>query len=247
MVTAMRVAGKDRGWIEFFSLLDTHFPPEKNWFLWDTIQNTEMSQAKVCGQIKIANVALSPSWAEATSTLMHPMVYTIAQPGSGINRNAFVQTFLFLLWRSGWSSSAQKANLSEKYCTHELFIVHWAGNGGNQDHNVLMSTPPAPVRPIQRQGCHPHAMGNASVAWFGPAPPIGHQGAWWQRWWQSDIDKETSTMTEMTATTAMAEMAMAMATAVAMVMVTMLPPTTTATMSMKMMAEIQGWQLDNGN
>jgi hypothetical protein len=72
--------------------------------LWDITQNTETSQkkqAKVCGQTKIANVALSPSRGEATSTLMHPTAYTIAQPCSEIGRNAFVQTFLFLLGRLG--------------------------------------------------------------------------------------------------------------------------------------------------
>ncbi len=36
----------DREWIELFLLLDTHFPPEKNWFLWDTTQNIETSQKK---------------------------------------------------------------------------------------------------------------------------------------------------------------------------------------------------------
>jgi hypothetical protein len=74
--------------------------------LWDTTQNKETSQkkqAKVCGQTKIANVALSPSRGEATSTLMHPTAYRIAQPASGIGRNTFVQTFLHLLQRLGRS------------------------------------------------------------------------------------------------------------------------------------------------
>jgi hypothetical protein len=75
--------------------------------LWDTTQNTETSQkkqAKVCGQTKIANVALSPSQSEATSTLMHPMAYMIAQCCSGIGRNVFLQTLLSLLGRLGQSS-----------------------------------------------------------------------------------------------------------------------------------------------
>jgi hypothetical protein len=41
--------------------------------LWDTTQNTETSQkkqAKVCGQTKITNVALSPSQGEAPT--LHP-------------------------------------------------------------------------------------------------------------------------------------------------------------------------------
>ncbi len=85
-------------------------------------------------------------------------------------------------------------------------------------------------------------MGNASAAWFGPAPPIGPQGAQQQQRWQSDVNKETLTMT---ATMAMAEMAMAMATAT--VTAIMPPPPQMATMLMKTMAAIQGWQLDNEN
>jgi hypothetical protein len=96
--------------------------------LWDTTQSTEASQkkqAKVCGKTKIANVALSPSQCEATSTLMHPMVYTIAQRCYGIHRKAFVQTFLSLLERLGQSSFAQKANPAVKSSTHEYqhFII----------------------------------------------------------------------------------------------------------------------------
>jgi hypothetical protein len=126
---------------------------------------------------KFAKVALPPSQGEATSTLIHPMAYMIAQPGSGIGRNAFVQTFFSLLQRLGQSGLAQKADLAEKYCTHKLFIVHQAGNRQHQEHHVLMSMPPAPAWLIQGQGCHPHAMGDASVAWFGQAPPIGRQEA----------------------------------------------------------------------
>jgi hypothetical protein len=73
--------------------------------LWDTTQNTETSQkkqAKVCGQTKIANVALSSSQGEAISTLMHPMACTIAQHCYGIHhRNTFIQIFLSLLGRLG--------------------------------------------------------------------------------------------------------------------------------------------------
>jgi hypothetical protein len=78
------------------------FPARKK--RWDTTQNTETSQqkqAKVCDQTKIADVVLSPSQGEATSTPMHPTGYTIAQRCSGIGRNAFVQTFISLLGRSG--------------------------------------------------------------------------------------------------------------------------------------------------
>jgi hypothetical protein len=70
--------------------------------LWDTTQKTETSlkkQAKICGQTQIANVFLSPHQGDTTSTLMHPMAYTIAQHFSGIGRNAFIQTFLSLLGR----------------------------------------------------------------------------------------------------------------------------------------------------
>jgi hypothetical protein len=77
--------------------------------LWDTTQKTETSQkkqAKVCGQTIIANVAFSPSQGDATSILMHPTVYTIAQHCSGTGRNAFVQTFLSLLGRPGRSGFA---------------------------------------------------------------------------------------------------------------------------------------------
>jgi hypothetical protein len=62
----------------------------KKKFLWDKTQKAETSQkkqAKVCGQTKIANVALFPSQGEATSTLMHPLAYMIAQHCSGIGRN----------------------------------------------------------------------------------------------------------------------------------------------------------------
>jgi hypothetical protein len=72
--------------------------------LWDTTQNTETSQkkqAKVCGQTKIANVALSSSRGNATSNLTHLMAFTVAKHPSGIGTNAFVQTFLSLLERSG--------------------------------------------------------------------------------------------------------------------------------------------------
>jgi hypothetical protein len=82
---------------------------QKKKVLWDTTQKTKTSQkkqAKVCGQTKIANVALSPSQSDATSTLMHPIAYMIAQHGSGIGRNAFVQTFLTLLGKSGESGFA---------------------------------------------------------------------------------------------------------------------------------------------
>jgi hypothetical protein len=62
-------------------------------------RNFSEKQAKDCGQTKINNVALSPSQGETTSTLMHPMAYTIAQPKFGIGRNTFVQTFSSLLQR----------------------------------------------------------------------------------------------------------------------------------------------------
>jgi hypothetical protein len=78
-------------------------------FVGHKTQNTETSQkkqAKVCGQTKIANVALSPSQGEATSTPMHLTAYTITQHCSGIGRNAFVQTFLSLLGRLGRCSFA---------------------------------------------------------------------------------------------------------------------------------------------
>jgi hypothetical protein len=65
------------------------------------IETFQKKQAKVCGQTKIANVAISLSQGEATSTLMHPTAYAIAQPWSGIGRNAFIQTFLSLLGRLG--------------------------------------------------------------------------------------------------------------------------------------------------
>ncbi len=93
------------------------FPARKKWFLWDTTQNTETSQkkqAKVCGQTKIANVALSLSWGGATSTLMYPTAYKIAHSYSGISRNAFVQTFLYLLGWLGQCRFAWKANLAKK-------------------------------------------------------------------------------------------------------------------------------------
>jgi hypothetical protein len=52
---------------------------------------------------KFANVALSLSRGEATSTLTHPVAYTIAKHPSGISTNAFVQTFLSLWGRLGQS------------------------------------------------------------------------------------------------------------------------------------------------
>jgi hypothetical protein len=85
--------------------------------LWDTTQNTETlqkKQAKVCGQTKINNVALSPSRGDATSTLTHPMAYLIAKHPSEICTNAFVQTFLSPLGRLGQNGLAQKANSAEK-------------------------------------------------------------------------------------------------------------------------------------
>jgi hypothetical protein len=120
--------------------------------MWDTTKNTETTkkkQAKVCGQTKIANVALSPSRGEATSTLMHPTVYMIARPCSGIGRNASVQTFFSLLGRLGKSGFSKKANPAKKLSTHESFIVHQAGNRQHQEHYVLVSMPPAPAWPIQ--------------------------------------------------------------------------------------------------
>jgi hypothetical protein len=69
---------------------------------------SQKKQAKVCGQTKIANEALSPSQGEATSTLLHPMVYTIAQHHPGIGSITFVQTFFSLLGRSGQSGLAKK-------------------------------------------------------------------------------------------------------------------------------------------
>jgi hypothetical protein len=90
--------------------------------LWDTTQNRETSHkkcAKVCCQTKIANVALSPSGGDATSTLTHPMAYTIAKHPTGVSTNAFIQTFLFLLGRIGQSGLAQKANPAELYSTHK--------------------------------------------------------------------------------------------------------------------------------
>jgi hypothetical protein len=85
--------------------------------LWDTTQNTKTTQkkqAKVCGQTKIAKVALSPSRGDATSTLTHPIVFTIAKHPSEINTNIFVQTFLSLLGMLGQSNLAQKADPAEK-------------------------------------------------------------------------------------------------------------------------------------
>jgi hypothetical protein len=103
------------GELSFFTPRYSFPARNKKRSLWDTTQNTKTSQtqkkqAKVCGQTKIANVALSLSQDEATSTLMHPMAYTIAQHCSGIHRNAFIQTFLSLLGRSEQSGLAQKAN-----------------------------------------------------------------------------------------------------------------------------------------
>jgi hypothetical protein len=98
----------DRGGIRMFLFLNTHFPP-KNRFLWGTTQKTETfqkKQAMVCGQTKIASVALPPSQGDSTSTLMHPMAYMIAQHCSKFGRNAFVQTFLSLSGRSGQNDFA---------------------------------------------------------------------------------------------------------------------------------------------
>ncbi len=94
-----------RGKIEYFLLFDTHYLlSEKKGFCGTQhkIQKClRKKQAKVCGQTKIANVALSPSQGEATSTLIHPTAYTIAQHCSGIGRNAFVQIFPSLLGKLG--------------------------------------------------------------------------------------------------------------------------------------------------
>jgi hypothetical protein len=92
-----------------FFLLDTHFLPEKNHFCetQHKIQkHLRKKQAKICGQTKITNVACSLSQGKATSTLMHPMAYTIAQPCSGNGRNTFVQTCVSLLGRLGQSGFA---------------------------------------------------------------------------------------------------------------------------------------------
>jgi hypothetical protein len=91
-----------RGGIEIFLLLVTHFLPEKKVFMGHNTKNRKVPEkhAKVCGQTKITNVALSPSQGETTSTLMHPTAYMIARRCSGIGRNTFVQTFLSLLGRS---------------------------------------------------------------------------------------------------------------------------------------------------
>ncbi len=99
-VTKLTTIG--RGWIEKFSILDTHFLPEKRLiFVRHKIQKRlRRKQAKVCGQTKIANVALSPSWGEATSVLMHPTVYTFAQPCSEISRMPLSRPS-FPCWK-GW-------------------------------------------------------------------------------------------------------------------------------------------------
>ena len=85
---------------------------QKKKILWGSTQNagkSQKKQAKVCGQIKIANVAHSPSHSqvEAPSTQTYPMVCTISQCHAGIGTNASVQTFLSLLGRLGGSGFAQ--------------------------------------------------------------------------------------------------------------------------------------------
>jgi hypothetical protein len=97
-----------RGGIEILLPLDTHFLPEKKGFVGHNTKsrNVPEKQAKVCGQSKFTNVALSPSQGDVTSTLMHPMAYTIAQCCSRISRNAFIQTFLSLFGRLGQSNCA---------------------------------------------------------------------------------------------------------------------------------------------
>ena len=65
-------------WVDL--LLDTHSPASRNCFCGTQHKIHKLTkQAKVCGHTKIAEVALSPSWGEATSTQTHPMVYMMVQ------------------------------------------------------------------------------------------------------------------------------------------------------------------------
>ncbi len=42
--------------------------------------------------------------------------------------------------------------------------------------DVVVFTLSAPVRHIQGHALHLYIMGDATVPWFGPISPIGHQG-----------------------------------------------------------------------
>jgi hypothetical protein len=44
------------------------------------------------------------------------------------------------------------------------------------DIDVVVFTLSAPVRHIQGHSLHIYIMGDATVLWFGPIPPIGRQG-----------------------------------------------------------------------
>ncbi len=106
-----------RGWIELFLLLDTCFPPEKG-FLGHNTKYWPDRNCK-CGSFTF--------WRWGHLHPASPMAYMIVWRHTGISTVAFVQIFLFLLGRSGQSGFAQKADPANKKCTHELFIIHWAG------------------------------------------------------------------------------------------------------------------------
>jgi hypothetical protein len=120
--------GGGRGGIKIFLPLDTHFPPEKKGVCGTQHKKQKCprkKQAKVCGQTKIANMALSPSQGDATSILMHSMAYMIAQLCSGNHRNPFIQTLLFLLGRLGQSGFSQKNQSGQEIKYTQVPTTHY--------------------------------------------------------------------------------------------------------------------------
>jgi hypothetical protein len=141
--------GRDRGWIEFYLVLDTHFLLEKKIVGHNTkYRNVTEKTSWGLWQDQICQCGAFPfrRWGHLHPT--SPMAYTIVWHHTEISPIAFVQTFLSCLGRSGWSVFAEKANPAKKKIL-ELFIMSWAGNRQHQEQNVLVSTLLAPAWQIQ--------------------------------------------------------------------------------------------------
>jgi hypothetical protein len=68
------------------------------------------------------------------------------------------------------------------------------------DIDVKVFTPLAPVwHHIHGHALYLYIMGNAAVLWFGPAPPIGHQGT--QIGQQNNVDDDKAVAMAMTVAT----------------------------------------------
>ena len=97
--------------------------------------------------------------------------------------------------------------------------------GQHHGHDVVLATLLATLRPTQWKALHQHAMGNTTLACFGPIPWIDHQGV--------DHNDNKTTMLTMTTSTVTATAAMPTARMMALMATTMkVKWTVTATVTM---------------